>query len=325
MGAPSSFLKSLSLRRIRPRAPAAVVPSPVTTQFDRELTAELDTLKPPPLGTSVEQILLVQFLDAAITTQKIALDSLANISYKDDVDREAVEEYLENNINILDACNFFMERIDNMKKKYVYSLRVIARLINANATTRALDQLDSCHEIEKQCKGMRKSLRRMLMRQKLCHESELSEIMCGSKVMALMGCKLLELGLSFDSNNVIGLMAFMKQSQPMSCSWLRLLHELAKQAEGSAYEKKKKKKLNKVRSGCLMMIELQKTVNAAQELKEQIKGRREKEVIKSTFERLKKSSKELEEGLEVLEGRVKDLYKSLIDVRMVLLGILSQA
>ncbi|OIW07908.1 hypothetical protein TanjilG_20009 [Lupinus angustifolius] len=315
MGAPSSaFLKNLSLRRIRPRAQAAVAPLPVTTRFDQELTAELDTLQ--SLGTS-GALGFVQFLDAAITTQKIALDSLVNISYRDDVDREHVDMYLENNIDILDACNFFMERIENLKK-YADSLRVVPRFIDTNATTRALDHLDSCHEIEKQCKVVNKSLRKML-KQKLGHESELTEIMCGSKAMALMGCKFLELGLSFDSKAIR--MPLMKQSQPMSCSWMRLLHDLGKEGGGSASEKK----LQKMRFGPLMMIELQQTKNAAQELKEQVKGRKEKDVIKSTSERLKRSSRELEEGLEVIEGRVKDLYKKLIDVRMVLLGILSHA
>lgn len=111
------------------------------------------------LGTSGE-LVLVQFLDDAITTQKIALDSLVNISYKDGVDRRAVEEYLENNIDILDACNFFVDKIENMKK-YVDSLRVVARLVDTMATARALDHLESCLDIEKQCKATEKRLRRM--------------------------------------------------------------------------------------------------------------------------------------------------------------------
>ncbi|KAF1897323.1 hypothetical protein Lal_00035026 [Lupinus albus] len=291
MGAPSAaLLKNFSLRRIWPRAQSAVAPSPVTTRFDRELTAELDTLQ--SLGTS-GALGFVKFLDAAITTQKIALDSLVNISYRDDVDREAVDEYLENNIDILDACNFFMERVENLKK-YMDSLRVVARLIDTNATTRALDHLDSCHEIVKQCKVVKKSLRKML-KQKLGHESELTEIMCGSKAMALIGCKFLELGLSFYSKVIR--MPLMKQSQPMSCSWMRLLHELGKEGGGSDSEKK----LQKMGFGSLMMIELQQTVAAAQELKEQVKGKKERDVIKSTSERLKRSNRELG---EVLEGQI---------------------
>lgn len=75
--------------------------------------------------------------------------------------------------------------------------------------------------------------------------------------MALMGCRFLELGLSFD-DKLTGL-PWMKQSQPMSCSWFIVLHELAKQVEGGTAEMK----LHKMRSGSSMMTELQQTVNAA--------------------------------------------------------------
>ena len=65
------------------------------------------------------------------------------------------------------------------------------------------------------------------------------------------------------------------------------------------------------------------TVAAARELKEQMKGKREKE-MKYSVERLKICCRELEHGVEIVEERVKILYKSLIDFRMTLLGILSQ-
>lgn len=65
------------MRQLQPRAPAAVAPLPEKTLFDRELTAELDTLR------SQGELGLAQLLDAAITTQKIASDSLVNVSYKD--------------------------------------------------------------------------------------------------------------------------------------------------------------------------------------------------------------------------------------------------
>ena len=68
---------------------------------------------------------------------------------------------------------------------------------------------------------------------------------------------------------------------------------------------------------------LMQTVAAARELKEQMKGKREKE-MKYSVERLKIRCRELEHGVEIVEERVKILYKSLIDFRMTLLGILSQ-
>ena len=51
--------------------------------------------------------------------------------------------------------------------------------------------------------------------------------------------------------------------------------------------------------------------------------KREKE-MKYSVERLKICCRELEHGVEIVEERVKILYKSLIDFRMTLLGILSQ-
>ena len=293
-----------------------MAPSPEETQFDGKLSAVLDTLLSQ--GSTSGEIGLAQLLDAAITTQKIALDSLVKISYSDESERGVVDEYLETNVEVLDACNYFVDKIDHIKK-YVDSLRMVARLVDSgsakpSATTRALEILESCQRVEKRCKslGNRGFCLRKMLRQKLCHETEFSEIMCGSKAMALVCCRFLELGLSFDSK--LGLPS-MKQSQPASSLWLRLLLELANQ--GSA-----EKKMQKRRS--LLMTELHQTVIAARELKEQMKGKREKE-MKSAVERLKISCRKLEDGLVIIEERVKDLYKSLIDVRMALLGILSQA
>jgi citrate synthase len=124
-------------------------------------------------------------------------------------------------------------------------------------------------------------------------------------------CLVLEHGLSFDSKS--GMLPTMKLSQPTSSSWLRLLHELAKQAEASVDEKK----LQKRRSSLL-----QQTMDAARELRQQMKGEKE---MQSCVDRLKRNCKELEDEIEDIEGKVKDLYRCLINVRMTLLGILSQA
>ncbi|XP_058768233.1 uncharacterized protein LOC131641962 [Vicia villosa] len=295
MKAPT-ILKSFLLRQ----SPAAVAPMPQKTWFDRELTAELDTLD--------GEIKLAQLLDAAIKTQKIVLDSLVKISYRDDFDRGDVDKYLEDNVEILDVCNYFVEKIENINH-YVDTLKVVVHLVDNNsnrkpnkvATKRALEHLNSslCQSVEKRS---RKALEDLL-RQRLCHHgTDISEIMCGSKAMTLMCLRFLELGLSFDSKSRN--LPVMKLSQPTSSSWLRLLQELTKEAEASVDGKK-----------------LQETVDAARELKEQMKKEKE---MKCCVERLKKRCKELEDMVEVIEERVRDLYKCLIDVRMTLLGILSQ-
>ncbi|KAK7380174.1 hypothetical protein VNO78_32646 [Psophocarpus tetragonolobus] len=308
MKTPSAILRSLSLRRIQPRAASATVaPLPATTRFSREITAELNTLQ--SIGTSGEHF-MPQLLDAAITTQKIALNSLAHASYVADVDLGPMEEYLETNTDILDACNYFVERIEDMKK-YVDSLRNVARYVESNATSRALEQLESCHDMEKKRLKVMGKCGSYLRRTKLVHESDFGEIACGSKAMALITCSFLEHALLFDRSK--GGFPMMK-CHPMSCSWLSLMQDLA---EGSAEKKK--------RYGSLVMVDLQQTVGAARELKEQIKGKREKEIVESYVQRLERSCRELEGGLDFIEGKVRDLYKSLVDVRMALLGILSRA
>ncbi|XP_058723805.1 uncharacterized protein LOC131595469 [Vicia villosa] len=72
--------------------------------------------------------------------------------------------------------------------------------------------------------------------------------------------------------------------------------------------------------GISSMSELQQTVDAARELKEQMKKEKE---MKCCVERLKKKCKELEDIVQDIEEIVKALYKCLIDVRMTLLEILS--
>ncbi|CAL5208120.1 unnamed protein product [Lathyrus oleraceus] len=290
------------------QAPAAVAPLPKVTRFDREVTAELDTL-----GGAIG---LTQWLDAAIATQKIALDSLVKISYRDDSDHGVVDKYLEDNVEILDVCNYFVEIIENIDN-YVDTLKIVVHLVDSNcspkpnkvAAKRALEHLNStsCQIVEKRSSKALKNL----LRQKLCHqETDMSEIMCGSKAVTLMCLRFLELGLSFDSKSVM--LPKLKLSQPSSSSWLRLLNELAKQVEASVDEKTPQENRSSL---------LQQTVDAARELKEQMK--REKE-MKCCVERLKKKCKELEDVVDVIDERVKDLYKCLIDVRMTLLGILSQ-
>lgn len=324
MRAPA-ILRILSLRRIQPRPPpSSVAPFPEKTRFDEQLTVELGTLQPLRGAHG-----LAQFLDTAIATQMIALQLFVNVPYRDDTDRRSLEDYLESNVEILDACNYFVDKIE-IVKRYLDSLRVVLRLVdgifegNEMARTRALEHLESCRDIERKCKrdnddnnGSR-GLRRKL-RKKLDHgddETELSEIIHGSKAMALMACRFLELGLSFDSKR--RLPPKKTESQATSSSWLRTLQDLVNQAEGS-------EKMKKRRSGsCLIMTELKETVNSARNLQEQMKRKREKEV-KSAVEGLKRNCWELEDGLEIIEEKVKELYKNLIDVRMALLGMLSQA
>ncbi|MED6133858.1 hypothetical protein PIB30_032207 [Stylosanthes scabra] len=334
MKAPSTILRSLSFGRLLPKAPgpAAVAPLPVPTLFYRLLTIELNALELSLENiTSDNRIGLIKFLDVAIATQKITSDLLAKntSSLDDEADRVAVEDYLDSNIVILDACNHHAEKLGHMKN-YLDSLNIVTHSVEVgssgrtrpkcSATARAREHLDSCHVMEKRFKSMEKhgsSLMRVLKKRLIGHhETIFSETLCGSKVMALMGCKFLELGLSFDQSKLgsmpLNLVA-MKQSQPIisSWSWLRFLQVFDN-------------KMGKYSFGSLVMTEL---LNASKELKELMMNKKgikgNDMIVESCVERVKRSCNELEDLIEVIEGRVNALYKSLIDVRMALLGILS--
>ena len=132
--------------------------------------------------------------------------------------------------------------------------------------------------------------------------------MRGSNAMALMACRFLELGLSFESKRRVVPKTtteyYCSQIGTRSC-WLRLLQERM--------------------SSCWIMSELKETVNSVKNLQEEIKGKKKMKKEREMEGLLKRNLRGLEKGIESIEERVKDLYKSLIDVRMALMGILSQA
>ncbi|KAF7813356.1 hypothetical protein G2W53_034332 [Senna tora] len=318
MRAPSAILRTLNFRRIQP--PSAVAPLPEKTPFDEQLTAELDNLQQQEGGDSVAVDGLIQLLDASIATQKIALEMFVKIPHRENADRRAIEDYLESNVEILDACNYFVDRIE-MVKKYLDSLRVVLRLIDSAGscgfdpnetakTTRALEHLESCRGIERKCKCdiNNKRLRRMLRQnddddddKEEEQETELTEIMCGSKAMALMACRFLELGLSFDAKRRFSTRtsssssSFQRRtsSSSSSSSWLRILRKRRSES-------------------CLVMSELKETVNSARKLQEQIKGKKKEKEVKCAVEGLKRNWKGLEDRLEMIEERVKDFAHHVI-------------
>lgn len=98
----------------------------------------------------------LKLLDAAIKTKKIALDLLVNISYRDDFDRGDVDKYLEDNVEIFDVCNYFVEKIENINY-HIDTLKFVVHLIdncfspkpNKVETKHALGHLNSssCNKI----------------------------------------------------------------------------------------------------------------------------------------------------------------------------------
>lgn len=307
------MLRSLSFRiPARLLASPAVTPLPIRTSFDQQLSAELNILHRLHTDDDDESSLLLT-LEASISTQKIALHSLSNLTNyytrDDHSDQKAIDEYLDHDsIQMLDACNHFSEKIEIIRK-YVESLRVVSHSLDdgkidqpsAIVLARANNALQSCEEAMERSRRTRKLLSRQ--RQPHCAAtttsvSELGEILSGSKAVALMACRFLGHALSFNSKRC--------------CSWPRLTQKKVK------VESEKHKRL----SSSMRLTELRV---AARELRDEIKSGNHNYKVGVAVEKLQRSCGELEERIDGLEERVKVLYKHLIDFRMALLGILSQA
>ncbi|XP_031268833.1 protein BPS1, chloroplastic-like [Pistacia vera] len=313
---PSSILRSLS-SLVRLSASSAVVPLPITSSFDEQVTAHLDGLQLQKVS-QIEQIsFLLHALDASTTTQQLTLDALANVHIQDSY-REVIDKYLDYNTKMLDTCNELSEKIEIIQK-YLDSLRIVSHLLEGNGephqTTlaRAGDVLDSCQELERRCNEIEKcnsGLRKSFSFQKVnhCETFGLGEILSGSMAVTSMVCAILGVALSFNSKRSLPSV----QAQSFSSSWSYSLKELQKQV----------KEQKKSGSG-MMLVELQHSVVAARALRDQIKRRKQSEV-ELDVGTLKTNCGKLEESIEPLEERVKDLYKELINVRMALLGKLSQ-
>ncbi|GMY12697.1 BPS1-like protein [Fagus crenata] len=304
----------------------AVTPLPIRSPFDQQVSAEIDSLQGASESTYTTATWLLQALDASIATQKIALDSLANVTNCRDSDHKAIDKYLDDHsIEMLDACSNLLEKIEIIRK-YLESLRVVSHLLDgqvkpsAMALGRAQDVLESCEAMQRKvlsqklARGASSSASTNMV---ASHESELGEILSGSNAVALTACRFLGLALSFKSNRWLPTTVMQSRRPPMSL-WLISLQELQKQV------KVKCEKHKRSSSSMRTLTELRVTVMAARDLRGQIKsGKLNK--LGPAVEEMKRSCGELEEGIDVLEGRVKELCKNLIYVRMALLGILSQA
>ena len=284
------------------------------------MTSELDTLLIQGVsgsgGTSVT--FLVDALGASAAAQKIALECLANVRRGNRDDRTAIDEYLEDSAELLDACGDLSATMEAIHK-YVESLQVVLHSLHGRfppstaALARASQALESCEAMEM---NMKYSLISRKLSQKLAHgtktPAELSEILSGSSAIASMVCQILGMVLSFKSKRAFPTI----QSRP-TASWSSSLHELHKGLEEEI-------KKNRKSGGFVMLTELRETVMAAQVLRIQIKNQKHNE-LGLIVEELKRRCEALEQGIRALDEKVNNLYRHLISLRMALLGILSQA
>lgn len=326
-----------------------VVPFPIQSLFNRQLTSNLKTLlssivagRPTSCNDDdrhhMNNCLTVSFLahalDALVATQKLAHESLPKSAGGFlDSDREAMERYLDDdNVDLLDACNGLGEKLDNVCE-YVKCLRLALHCLQGSrfpptsaAVARANRLLESCQSMERDngCRKVTKpswSFSKKLIsginwstrknsRYDVVRSESLEEILDGSSVVTSTLCEILETALSFKSKHGHNTTVLQKRSRPYSSySWLSSLQELRNRVK-----KEGKKSLQQ------QVWELEKTVRLGEELRQELRSHQEcSSKLRVKVEELKRSCDELENGVKSLEGKVKEVYRYLMCVRMGLL------
>ncbi|PIA47085.1 hypothetical protein AQUCO_01400055v1 [Aquilegia coerulea] len=297
---PSKFLRAISLQ-----FPARLSPSLVLSALHCRSTL--------PGESYVSAPWLMGALNVAVAIQKVALvESLSNISIRE-CDRNPVENYLEDAVELLDACNGLCNRMETVNE-YVQALRIVLHSLegrsdpNATMLKRASVVLKSCEAMERKCAELEKCSSSL--------GSWVKEVLNGSKAIALFACGVFGIALSFKT----------KRGLPAPCSfpttsWSSSLHELHKEVKEEVETRKK--------LGSVVLVELRETVNATKTLRDLINLRLT--VKKATHhieldakvEDLRRSCGKLEEWIKPLQEIVNELYRNLISTRVALLDVLS--
>ncbi|OIT01985.1 hypothetical protein A4A49_20748 [Nicotiana attenuata] len=331
---PSRILRSLSSRLLNS---SVVVPLPIQSTFNQRLTKNLNTLQSLEAPCINTTNFLFHLLDVSTATQDLAQESLRNVSLQDS-DREIVEEYLEGNATLMDACNSLLDKVDNIGK-YVELVRIsihslecckFDQPINPMALARAKQGLISCESFERKCKEiMTKSnsgLKKLSVKFAQCMTSsqitgtrkqryfvsDVEEILSGSSVVTTMLCDIVSVALSFKSKHKLNTTQS-GSTASSSSAWLHPLHEL---------QMKIKEEKEKNNGDNVLFSEFQRIFRLTQSLTQKLKTQNQNDVIMMVAE-LKRSCEEVDEGLKSFEGKIKELHRFLISIRMSLLRTLS--
>lgn len=275
----------------------------------------------------------------AAATQKKTMESIAARAdtFQGSVDQKWIDDCLNDVVELLDGCNNLREQIA-IVMKYTESVSFAlhslgsGRVPTESALSRARVALSSCESMERRWSELDRcgsSLRKLGVGLGACGvakpcsamtqcNSELQEALSASKSVTLLVCGLLSISLSFRSKR--GLPATQLTQSRKAESWSKSLYELQKLMKEEVDKQRK--------GGGPVLDELRSTVVMVRDLRGLIQ-RPEDEVSRSELrgrvESLGRSCGVLEEGIRMFEGRVNELYKHLISIRMVLLGVLTMA
>lgn len=318
---PSTLLRTFSSKLSARLSPSSVAPwPPVRTTFDWWLTSELDDLRIHP-NLYATSAWLAKSLDAAVSAQQAVIDSVS--SSQGAVDTNVFDGYLDDTIDLLDACNVVRQRIEEIRT-YIDSLAIVLHCLegvhepSSTAVRRAQAVLDSCAGMEKRCaeldtcgSNLRKLGEKLALQDRKLPSSELQEVLTGSRALAVLTISMCNIALSFRSRRGVPMVPSSKNSS----SWANSMFEIQKEAK-EEYDKRRK-------DGGSVLEELKATVSTVQKLRRSLREREGE--VRDIVRELRRRFEELEEGVRPLEEGVDGLYRRLIDVRMCLLRVISEA
>ncbi|VFR01035.1 unnamed protein product [Cuscuta campestris] len=234
-------------------------------------------------------------------TQKLDQESLDTSPPFRASDREAIEHYLDDNVELLDACNALGGKLE-IFSNYIESIRFALCLLKGRpgftpspiTVSRADQRLASCESILGT--GPTKSVKKV--RKKIARRYAKSSS-SGGRAQVILRESLIVTSSLFE---VVDSTLSLSKSK---CRGVKVSH----------VEKKG------------VVWELQKTVWLAQELRQDLIsqgcGISNPQQVRVIVEELQRSSDELYKGIQLLEGKVREVYGNLMTLRMGLLGKLS--
>lgn len=313
---PSSLLRTISSKLPARFSPPPVAPwPPVRTVFDDFLVSELDNLR-QFTHSLTSSSWLCRALDIAITAQRMSAMSLLPCAIE--IEKKSVEKYYKDSADLLDACNCLRQRIYVIRSYLRNSESALRWLeftddveLSSSLFKKALCALECCEENERQFVELEKTKKKF---DYCCAQKELvaePEALIGAGVVAMFVVGVFDGVFSFKGRR--------RLEVSLECErlpWMHALNEVCKQVKDEVEKRRK--------GGSVVLDELRELVLVVKALRELVclrveKGKECGREMKKVMDLVRRRCGELKEMMEVLEGRVDELYRELIEVRMVFL------
>ncbi|KAG0456298.1 hypothetical protein HPP92_024086 [Vanilla planifolia] len=331
---PSALLRTLSRKLSDKRqSNSTIIPwPPAQSPLDRWLTSELDALRrfPEPRATATW---LSKSLDLAIASQSMALRTIqfaASSSFP--MDRGAIGRYLDDVVDLLDACSSVPLRAEGIRTQISSIATAIHRLdcFAGPPVDRAIAELsaftvgaelDRCISVLRLA-GEREAGSNSDVASDI--QTELREALDGPRALAFLVMGAVVAAMSSKPRRRV----LFSPREGKAGSWTGGLYDIQKEVK-EEFDRRRKEGS----TGLMIMEELRLTAAAALTSKELVRAWSSSEgtrwvgeqMMREAVEELRRRNEELKERVAVLEAKVGELYRQLVAIRMFLLGLLSES